>query len=122
MKRIVAAALAAASLALPGSAAAEDDMASARQFLDAGRYAEAMYSLHAAADTGNAQAAEILGFLYAHGAERFPGVERNPAAAAHWFEVAARGGRPVGRYTVCAQGTFADAQAVRRCLEEVAGR
>jgi TPR repeat protein len=122
MRRTIVAALAAASLTLPGSAAAEDDMATARRFLDAGMYAEAMYSLHAAADTGDAQAAEILGLLYTHGAERFPGVGRDPAAAAHWFEVAASGGRPVGRYTVCAEGRFADAEAVRRCLQEVAGR
>jgi TPR repeat protein len=121
MRQVVAAALAVASLTVAGRAAAEDDMATARRFLDAGRYTEAMYSLHAAADTGDAEAAETLALLYTYGAERFPGVARDPAAAAHWFEVAALGGRPVGRYTVCALGTFADAQAVRQCLKDVAG-
>lgn len=60
MKQVVAAALAVASLALAGRAAAEDDIATARRFLDAGRYTDAMYSLHAAADSGDAEAAETL--------------------------------------------------------------
>lgn len=121
MKQLVAAALAVASLTLAVKATAEDDMATARRFLDAGRYTDAMYYLQAAADTGDGEAAETLALLYTYGAERFPGIARDPAAAAHWFEVAALGGRPVGRYTVCALRAFADAQAVRQCLKEVAG-
>jgi hypothetical protein len=53
MKQLVAAALAVASLTLAVKATAEDDMATARRFLDAGRYTDAMYYLQAAADTGD---------------------------------------------------------------------
>lgn len=100
MKRTLAAALAAVLLATAGMAAAEDDMATAREFLENRLYAESLYYLRAAADTGDAQAAEILGFMYSFGPELFPGVARDPAAAAHWLGIAARAGRPAARYMV----------------------
>ena len=118
MQRILLATLAAATLAAATSArAGEDDMETARVFLDSGLYGEAAYYLRAAADVGDAQAAEILGFMHSFGPEMFPGVQRDPVAAARWFELAALGGRPVGRYLACARVT----QPARRCLEAAAG-
>jgi len=123
MKRTLIAVLVAASLAASGIAAAgEDDPETARHFLDSGLYGDATPYLRAAADTGDAQAAEILGFLHSYGGEVFPGVARDPAAAARWFELAARGGRPVGRYMSCALGSASGAQATRRCIDVVAGQ
>jgi len=119
MKRTIAALLAAACLAAMPTAFAEDDLETAQAFLDAGLYADALGYLRVAADEGDAEAAEILGFMYAFGEEMFPGVARDPAASRRWFEHAARAGRPVGRYMACAIGKSGD--AARRCLE-VAGR
>ena len=123
MKRTLGAILVSASLAVAGSAiAGENDLDTARHFLDSGLYDEATYYLRAAADAGDAQAAEILGFMHSYGGEVFPGVARDVAAAARWFDLAARGGRPVGRYMSCALGNASGAQATRRCLDVVAGQ
>ena len=122
MKRTLIAVLFVSSLAAGSAVAGEDDMETARHFLDGGLYAEAIYHLRAAADTGDAQAAEILGFLHSYGGEVFPGVARDPAAAAQWFDLAARGGRPVGRYMSCALDNASGAQAARRCLDVASGQ
>jgi TPR repeat protein len=122
MKRTLIAVLFASSLAAGSAVAGEDEMETARHFLDSGLYAEATFYLRAAADTGDAQAAEILGFLHSYGGEIFPGVPRDPVAAAQWFDLAARGGRPVGRYMSCALANASGAQATRRCLDVVAGQ
>jgi TPR repeat protein len=122
MKRTLIAVLFSSSLAAGSAVAGEDDMETARHFLDSGLYVEATYYLRAAADAGDAQAAEILGFLHSYGGQVFPGVARDPAAAAQWFEIAARRGRPVGRYMSCALGNASGTQATRRCLDVVAGQ
>jgi TPR repeat protein len=122
MKRTLAAALAAASLAAAGTAFAEDDMEKAMQFFESGHYVHARDHLRAAARNGDARAAEILGFMFGFGSEMFPGIGRDLAASEHWFDMAARGGQPVGRYMVCALRKHAGApvQSARRCFDWVA--
>jgi len=102
MKHAIAAALVFASLAAAGSTRAGDDMAEAMAFYESGHYLHARDHLRAAARRGDARAAEMLGFMYGFGSDMFPGVSRDVDAAAYWFDLAARGGRPVGRYMVCA--------------------
>jgi len=118
MKRILATALAAGCFAAVPPALADDDLETARAFLDAGLYAEALDYLRVAADEGDAQAAEILGFMHSYGPEAFPGVTRDLGAAREWFERAARGGRTVGRYMACAL----QAGPATRCLHEAGER
>jgi TPR repeat protein len=122
MRRTIAAALAAASLAAAGNGIAGDDMAQAMEFFESGHYLHARDYLRAAARNGDARAAEILGFMFGFGPDMFPGIGRDLAAAEHWFDRAARGGRPVGRYMVCAlrKHAGAAAQAAHRCFDWVA--
>jgi TPR repeat protein len=40
--------------------------------------------------------------MHAFGPALYPGIARDPQAALHWFDIAARAGRPTGRYMVCA--------------------
>ena len=122
MKRTLAAVLATASLAVAGNARAEDDMAQAMQFFESGHYVLARDHLRAAARNGDARAAEMLGFMFGFGSEMFPGIGRDLAASEHWFDMAARGGRPVGRYMVCAlrKHAAASVQSARRCFDWVA--
>jgi TPR repeat protein len=122
MKRTFAAVLAAASLSAAGNVAAEDDMAQAMQFFESGHYVLARDHLRAAARNGDARAAEILGFMFGFGTDMFPGIGRDLDASVHWFDMAARGGRPVGRYMVCALRKQAGApvQSARRCFDWVA--
>ena len=122
MKRTLAAALAAASLAAAGPAFAEGDMEMAMRFFESGHYVHARDHLRAAARNGDARAAEMLGFMFGFGSEMFPGVGRDLAASEHWFDRAARGGRPVGRYMVCAlrKQSGAPVQSARRCFDWVA--
>lgn len=112
MKRILVAALVATCFVAIPQAFADDDLETARAFLDAGLYAEALTYLRVAADEGDAHAAEILGFMHSYGPEMFPGVARDLVAAREWFERAARGGRTVGRYMTCALQTG----TARSCL------
>ena len=122
MKRTLAAALAAASLAAAGNVAAQNDMEQAMEFFESGHYVLARDHLRAAARNGDARAAEILGFMFGFGGEMFPGIGRDLSASVHWFDMAARGGRPVGRYMVCALRKHAGAppQAAQRCFDWVA--
>ena len=122
MKRTLAATLAAASLAVAGDGIAGDDMEQAMQFFESGHYVHARDHLRAAARNGDARAAEILGFMFGFGGQTFPGVGRDLSASAYWFDMAARGGRPVGRYMVCALRKHAGAppQAAQRCFDWVA--
>lgn len=122
MKRTLAAVLAAASVGAAGNALAADDMAEAMQFFESGHYVLARDHLRAAARNGDARAAEILGFMFGFGSEMFPGIGRDLAASEHWFDVAARGGRPVGRYMVCALRKHAGApvHSTRHCFDWVA--
>jgi len=122
MKRTVAAALASLSLAAGGTALAGDDMEEAMSFFESGHYVHARDHLRAAARNGDARAAEILGFMFGFGSEMFPGVGHDMQAAAYWFDIAARGGRPVGRYMVCALRKHAGtpASAAQHCFDWVA--
>jgi TPR repeat protein len=122
MKRTLAAVLAAAALAAAGDGRAEDRMAQAMRFFESGHYVLARDHLRAAARNGDARAAEILGFMFGFGPDMFPGIGRDLAASEHWFDMAARGGRPVGRYMVCALRKQAGApvQSARRCFDWVA--
>jgi TPR repeat protein len=79
-----------------------DDMEEAMRFYDGGYYVHAVDRFRAAAIAGNAQAQEILAFMYAMGSDVYPGVPHDVHAAAHWFDIAARNGRPVSRYVACA--------------------
>jgi TPR repeat protein len=78
--------------------AADEAMAAYEQ----GNYVEAEVRLLRAARAGDAQAQEMLGFMYAIGPTLYPGVPRNLIAATLWFDRAARSGRPVARYMHCA--------------------
>lgn len=60
MKRNLIAVLFASSLAAGSAVAGEDDMETARHFIDSGLDDEAAYYLRAAADAGDTQAAETL--------------------------------------------------------------
>ncbi len=122
MKRTLAAALAATSLAVAGNGIAADDMEQAMEFFESGHYVLARDHLRAAARNGDARAAEILGFMFGFGSEMFPGIGRDLGASVHWFDMAARGGRPVGRYMVCALRKHAGAPAhsAPRCFDWVA--
>ena len=92
------------------------------EFFERGQYAQAAEHLRIAADAGDARAAEILGFMYGFGASMFPGMARDLREADRWFDRAARGGQPVGRYMVCAlrRQTGAAPHAPRRCFDWVA--
>jgi TPR repeat protein len=61
---------------------------------DRGNYLEAQCLLLLAAHWGNAQAQELLGFMYAIGPALYPGIWRSLGAARNWFERAAEAGRP----------------------------
>jgi TPR repeat protein len=120
MKRQITALLAAASLAATGSVLGAGDMEEAMDFFESGHYLNARDHLRAAARQGDARAAEMLGFMYGFGSEVFPGIGRDPQAALYWFDVAARGGRPVGRYMVCALRQQAGAGTRQHCFDWVA--
>ena len=81
---------------------ASGDLEDALQLYESGSYVLAEGRLRGLATAGDARAAEILGFMYAHGPALYPGVPRNLNLAVRWFDAAARGGRPVGRYMACA--------------------
>jgi TPR repeat protein len=83
-------------------ARASSDLEDALQLYESGRYVLAETRFRGLAAGGDARAAEILGFMYAHGPALYPGVPRNLNLAIQWFDAAARGGRPVGRYMACA--------------------
>lgn len=70
--------------ALPAAAEIE----TARDLMDAGRYAEAMAALRPAADSGNADAEELIGVMYAMGL----GVPRDDVRAFEWYLRAAMKG------------------------------
>jgi TPR repeat protein len=107
-------------IANPGSAS--EDLEQALQLYENGNYVHAESRLRALARDGNARAAEILGFMYAIGPAVYPGVPRDPRSAIHWFDIAARGGRPVGQYMVCALRKQAGAvpAGAYRCFDWVA--
>ncbi len=79
-------AILAAALILAGPAAAEIE--TARDLMDAGRFEEAMEELMPAAISGNAEAEELIGVMYALGL----GVERDDQRAFEWYLRAAMKG------------------------------
>lgn len=99
------------------------DIEAAMEAYENGRYALAVEHLQAAGRAGDAQAQEVLAFMYTHGSEMYPGVARDLRAAVHWFDLAARNGRPVSRYMACAIRRDALSATLREppCVERVAG-
>ncbi len=79
-------AILAAALVLAGPAAAEIE--TARDLMDAGRFQDAMQELMPAAISGNAEAEELIGVMYALGL----GVERDDQRAFEWYLRAAMKG------------------------------
>jgi TPR repeat protein len=102
MKETIAAVSAALVFGLHAGLAAAGDMERAMELYERQQYRPALDHFLAAAQSGDARAQEILGFMHAFGPALYPGVARDERAAAHWFDLAARNGRPVGRYMACA--------------------
>ena len=72
------------------SSPAVADIEEARDLMDAGRFAEARAALWPAARSGNADAEELIGVMYAQGL----GVERDPVRAFEWYLRSAMKGHP----------------------------
>jgi TPR repeat protein len=83
-------------------ARASGDLEDALRLYENGSYVAAESQFRTLAAGGDARAAEIIGFMYALGPALYPGVPRSLPLAIQWFDAAARGGRPVGRYMACA--------------------
>ena len=66
------------------------DIRAARDAMEAGRFAEAFEALWPAAQSGNADAEELIGVMYAMGL----GVERDDARAFDWYLRASLKGHP----------------------------
>jgi len=115
------ASLCAACALLPYPARATD-FDDAMLFYEQGVYVHALDRFRAAAIAGDVRAQEILAFMYALGSQTYPGVPRDTRAAAHWFDLAARGGRPVSRYMACVMGQERSPTTARRrhCFDWVA--
>ncbi|WP_298436163.1 tetratricopeptide repeat protein [uncultured Jannaschia sp.] len=72
------------------SSPARADIEEARDLMEAGRFAEARAALWPAARSGNADAEELIGVMYALGL----GVERDPVRAFDWYLRSAMKGHP----------------------------
>ena len=118
MKRLLSIVL----LGLAGTCHAASDMEDAMLAYERGHYAAAFKHFQAAARAGDARAQEILGFMQAFGPDVYPGVTRDPRAAAKWFDLAARNGRPASRYMMCAMLRHADDSLPNgwRCFDWIA--
>ncbi len=81
---VCAAALAGLMLATPARA----DLEKARDLMESGRFEEARAALWPAARSGNAEAEELIGVMYALGL----GVARDPVRAMEWYMRAAMKG------------------------------
>lgn len=66
------------------------DIEQARDLMEAGQFAEAREALMPAARSGNADAEELIGVMYALGL----GVEKNPERAFEWYLRASMKGHP----------------------------
>lgn len=77
MRRVLAAALLSLALAAPAAAELEE----ARDLMEEGRFDEARAALWPAARSGNAEAEELIGVMFALGL----GVERDDARAFEWY-------------------------------------
>ena len=122
MSRKMAAAAAALFLGLQLGDGMAGDMERAMQLYERQHYRLALDHFLAAAQSGNALAQEILGFMHAFGPALYPGVAADSRAALGWFDLAARNGRPAGRYMACAMARrVQDARlAQRHCFDLVA--
>lgn len=69
---------------------AQADLETARDLMEAKKYGEAMQQLQPAARSGNAEAEELIGVMYAMGL----GVARNDKRAFEWYLRAAMKGHP----------------------------
>jgi TPR repeat protein len=96
-KALIAVSLCATLSSFSGFALA-DDMEDAMEAYDNGHYPLAVELFEAAARAGNARAQEVVAFMYAQGDAMYPGVTRDARAAAYWFDLAGRNGRPVGSH------------------------
>jgi TPR repeat protein len=92
-----------------GAYAADFDDAMAAY--ERGDYVGAQAAFLAAARRGDAQAQEIVGFMYAFGPQLYAGTTRDMEAARGWFEQAGRKGRPVARYMYCTLSRSVSASA-----------
>ncbi len=77
-----------AVMAVLAAAPAHAEIETARDLMEEGRFAEAMEALMPAARSGNADAEELIGVMYALGL----GVERDPVRAFDWYLRAAMKG------------------------------
>jgi len=82
--------MAAAFLALPLAAPALADIEAARDLMEAGEFAAARAALAPAARSGNADAEELIGVMYAMGL----GVPRDDVRAFEWYLRASMKGHP----------------------------
>jgi TPR repeat protein len=98
MKKI----LTVACLTLAPALAPAGDMERAMEYYERQNYPLARMHFISAAKAGDARAHEILGIMHALGPAVYPGVERDYLTAARYLDIAARNGRPVGRYMACA--------------------
>lgn len=85
------------ALALESARTAEG-LGNALAAFNRGDYLEAEALLLVAGHAGNANAQELLGFLYAIGPDLYPGVWRSLSASRNWFDRAAGAGRPAARH------------------------
>ena len=114
--------LAVACLVLAPALAAATDMERAMEYYEKQNYPLARLHFISAAKAGDARAHEILGIMHILGPAVYPGVERDHQAAARYFDIAARSGRPVGRYMACAlaQRMTNGGQKPRYCFDWIA--
>jgi len=122
LRKIALGATLCSACALSPYAARATDFDDAMLFYEQGVYVHALDRFRAAAIAGDARAQEILAFMYALGSKTYPGVPRDARAAAHWFDLAARSGRPVSRYMACVmrQENLAATARRRHCFDWVA--
>jgi len=99
---LLLAALAASLLSLSGTAQARDSFEDARVAYEQGDFQRAHEGFLARAKTGDAEAKELLAFMYALGPDVFPGVPQDLKMAAQLFDEASRSGRPSALAIHCA--------------------
>lgn len=89
-------------MAFGASAGPNDDFERGLERYEESRYSEAFADFRLAARGGHGRAQEVLGFMYLHGSKLYGvAVPESRREAAHWFEQAARAGRPVAQYMTC---------------------
>lgn len=98
-----------------GAATAAQSVDDAMAAYDRGDYSTAVEQLRSAAELGDKQAAQLVGFIYAIGEPTYPGVQANANEAARWLAVAASESRPAARFVVCMLAK-PDAASANHCL------